>query len=261
MPRESKPHRDHYGRWRFRFRGRQYLFPAHTPEKKVFAALAALQLDESEPAAIETVADVVTAWRRIHSSTWSIYRSAPFLEWSAGRDTLSAIGPGYLIDYAEWLRRYTWNEKPLSPKTIFDSISVARSILSLARDRGLLTVMPDKPRVTKPPRRPRDIPRPLLENVMRSLPPAAARPLCFMLETGCRPGEAAGLRWEYLDFLRNVAILPQHKTAHQGKSRTIYLSAMLGGLRSTHSSAMHRILVHQKNAIASHLFLPKQRLL
>jgi len=42
--------------------------------------------------------------------------------------------------------------------------------------------------------------------------------------TGARPGEVAGLKAEDIDFVQAVAVLTHHKTAHLGKSRTIFLS-------------------------------------
>jgi len=37
--------------------------------------------------------------------------------------------------------------------------------------------------------------------------------LIFLYLTGCRPGEAAKLRWEHINFKLNLIILPDHKTA------------------------------------------------
>lgn len=41
--------------------------------------------------------------------------------------------------------------------------------------------------------------------------------------TGCRPGEVAALTAENLDLIQGVAVLSEHKTAHLGKSRVIFL--------------------------------------
>jgi integrase len=43
--------------------------------------------------------------------------------------------------------------------------------------------------------------------------------------TGARPGEIAGLRAEDLDLAQGVAILTEHKTAHFGKVRVLFLVA------------------------------------
>jgi integrase len=37
--------------------------------------------------------------------------------------------------------------------------------------------------------------------------------LIFLYLTGCRPGEAAKLRWEHINFNLNLIVLPNHKTA------------------------------------------------
>ncbi len=47
-----------------------------------------------------------------------------------------------------------------------------------------------------------------------------------MRRTGCRPGEAAGLRWRQVNLERGVVILPAHKTARTQRTplpRIIYL--------------------------------------
>jgi integrase/recombinase XerC len=52
--------------------------------------------------------------------------------------------------------------------------------------------------------------------------------------TGARPGEIAALRAEEIDYAQGVAVLTEHKTAHLGKSRILFLCpealAVLRGL-------------------------------
>ena len=47
--------------------------------------------------------------------------------------------------------------------------------------------------------------------------------LRLLFLTGARPGEIAGLKAEEVDLAQGVAVLTHHKTAHLGKSRTVYL--------------------------------------
>jgi integrase len=46
----------------------------------------------------------------------------------------------------------------------------------------------------------------------------------FLWLTGCRPSEAGGLQVEEVRWEERCAILQEHKTAHRGKVRVIYLS-------------------------------------
>jgi integrase len=48
--------------------------------------------------------------------------------------------------------------------------------------------------------------------------------------TGARPGEIAGLKAEELDLDQGVVVLTDHKTAHLGKSRVLFLSAEAVGV-------------------------------
>jgi integrase len=43
--------------------------------------------------------------------------------------------------------------------------------------------------------------------------------------TGARPGEIAGLQADDIDLAQRVAVLNEHKTAHLGKVRVLFLSA------------------------------------
>ena len=80
------------------------------------------------------------------------------------------------------------------------------------------------PRTPKPVNRPRDIDHKRLTAVFNSLPERAGVVLRFILETGCRPGEACYLLWSEVDFDRSVCILSDHKTARTGRTRTVFLS-------------------------------------
>jgi integrase len=48
--------------------------------------------------------------------------------------------------------------------------------------------------------------------------------LRFLWLTGCRPGEACSLTVDQVDWQGGTCVLRQHKTAHKGRRRVIYLS-------------------------------------
>jgi integrase len=49
--------------------------------------------------------------------------------------------------------------------------------------------------------------------------------LRYLWTTGCRPSEATGLTAEAVDWANACVVLRQHKTAHRGKARVLYLNA------------------------------------
>lgn len=62
----------------------------------------------------------------------------------------------------------------------------------------------------------------------------ASKPLKALLqllwETGARPSELASLRIGDVDFAQRIAIIKDHKNAHQGKPRTLFLTDKAVGL-------------------------------
>jgi integrase len=62
------------------------------------------------------------------------------------------------------------------------------------------------------------------QTLLRGSDPAFRRFLIFLKFTGCRPGEAASMRWENVHFDEGAVVLQEHKTARKtGRSRIIPL--------------------------------------
>jgi integrase/recombinase XerC len=83
--------------------------------------------------------------------------------------------------------------------------------------------------------------------------------LIFVWLTGCRPGEAAKLRWKHVDLEHGVAVLPEHKTIRtqkEPKPRVLPLHPrvvrLLKQLRreGEHVFLTHRKTVWNKNTLA-----------
>jgi integrase/AraC-like DNA-binding protein len=62
------------------------------------------------------------------------------------------------------------------------------------------------------------------QTLLRSSDPTFRRFLIFLKFTGCRPGEAAGMRWADVHFEKGAVVLKEHKTARKtGRPRIIPL--------------------------------------
>src|SRR5689334_4749048 len=62
------------------------------------------------------------------------------------------------------------------------------------------------------------------QTLMRGADPTFRRFLILLKFTGCRPGEAASMRWPDVHFEEGAVVLKEHKTARKtGRSRIIPL--------------------------------------
>jgi integrase len=130
--------------------------------------------------------------------------------------------PNGLRDYLAGLQR-----RGLSQWTVLKYYGYAKRICEWAVDQGWLVEMPRRPPkkdLRPPPSVPRDYSHTDLTAVFANLPQRAFRPLYFILETGCRPGEARNLRWEQVDLENAICVLRHHKTATSGLARTLTLT-------------------------------------
>jgi len=224
MPRTPKPHWfAPRSCWRFQQNGRQ--FYAKT-EALAWARLnSMLPADAARP--VELVAEAIAEYlqdrpEREHALTrfMDLY----------GAKFLGEITTRLLADFVERLKL-----QKLTPWTIRAYMSAAFSVLRWAHDRGFLETLPGKPKMPTCRANPSPIDLELLGRILRAMDTPRRRPalqvIKFRIETGCRPGEACGLRWKW--FAPDVGdhglfrIPPDHhKTGRKtGRDRVIYLTA------------------------------------
>jgi integrase len=82
------------------------------------------------------------------------------------------------------------------------------------------------------------------------------RLIWFILLTGCRPGDAAALRWEHLNWSKSIAVIPKHKTAKStGKPRKIAITSrvrrMLRRMQADPKRHPDWVFTHQRGAGAA----------
>jgi len=138
------------------------------------------------------------------------------------------LRPNGLRDYVAHLQ-----SRDLSQWTVLKYYGYAKRICEWAVEQGWLSEMPRRPGkhdLRPPPAVPRDYSHTDLNAIFAKLPRRAFKLLYFILETGCRPGEARNLRWEQVDLEHGVCVLRRHKTVRTGLARTLILTTDLIGL-------------------------------
>ncbi len=166
----------------------------------------------------ETVVEAIEAWLAANGGDWERWILKTW-DAFAGHVPLCDLKTSHLADY---LRHLQGLEQAAA--TVRHKIRMARRVLSWCVKNAYLDAMPEVPKAPKPVTRPRDIDQKRLTAAFDSLPERAGVVLRFILETGCRPGEACQLLWSEVDFDRSLCVLSQHKTAHAGRTRTLFLS-------------------------------------
>lgn len=231
MPRRPKLHRHKTGQWRARVNGRDRYYG--TDYQKA-AARFYRDLADSHPIDAEeaTVVDAVLYYQGLRPE--SIFRRnqlKPFLIWDGAR-LLRKLPKSYLSDYANWLvgRKY-------SPATVIGRTRMARAALCCAREMGWLNDVPPMPKLERPAPKYRDLPpariAEIVQKTAKSNRPWYANVLRFVVATGCRPGEACKMRWEWIDLVSKVCRVPTHKTMRYAKVRVIYLTPAAESLLRT----------------------------
>ena len=255
MPRESKPHL-HKGYWRTRINGATiYLGKDERKAKAEFHRLMRDKFKVDTSDRPETVAGIVAAWLDLNDRAAIKDRLRAFVKFAAD-EYLDDVDADLLARYHLHLKRQkalrraynkttkTWSMKPtnrrLSNETIRNYVRTAAKMLRWAHKRKWLSEAPEVPALGSSQRNDRDVGDDRLQAAFESLPDRAGRPLRFIAETGCRPGEACKLKWEYVHLDVGTCILPvgQHKSGTKtGKPRTIYLTPgaveILSGMRPT----------------------------
>ena len=207
-----------------RVNGKQhYLGKVRSDAYKRFAALIADTPTGERPASIAGAIDAYVRacpdrWRRDCLMVWARFAGAlPLVEADANA----------LEDFRDHLSKTTYkpgkNTPPrrYAPQTVRTNVKLARQCLAWCVDQGWLDAVPAMPRLPRPMRHPRDVAPDVLAKALDGAPSIFR----FILATGCRPGEARLLRWEYVDTQRGTCEIPAHKTATKtGKPRVIYLT-------------------------------------
>ncbi len=191
-----------------------------------------------------TLAVVADEWLRTHSAVklrshddnverWQ--RFADFFGRSAG---LTEVTPSRILELREKL-----NREGYAPATVNRYLALLRTVLNYAVTAGYLQASPVRrfPRgayllqETRPKRSP-----PLASNAegarlleaLRERRPEWFAYFAFLLLTGARRGEAAGLRWEDMDLARRVVTIRRSydEPPKSGEARTVPISAELAAI-------------------------------
>ena len=131
----------------------------------------------------------------------------------------------------ERLFSFEGKETRLAPSTIRSYASLLSSVFSLAVKEGLLLTNP-VPRSTLPKVPPKEAPHLEPEEIEAMLEALESEPepwrvlMHFILVSGCRRGEACGLRWSKLDFTEGTVLIDRalipvaFSTAQEGPTKT-----------------------------------------
>lgn len=223
MARSPKPHwfpaRDC---WRFQHGGKQRYFKR---ESDAWAAIA--EIEKHGGAKSDLVAEAIADFVEIRPRRAHALRA--FLDF-AGSKFLHEVTTRDLATLTAQLEA-----AGKKPWTIRQYISAAHTLLRWAYETGLLEKLPPKPKLPVARANPSPIDLDLLSRILDSfdkkIGARALAVITFRIETGCRPGEACGLKWSYLDVgasEHGIFRIPadRHKTGRKtGRDRVIYLTA------------------------------------
>lgn len=213
-------------RWHVNLKGRRYILGAAYPNavKRFAEILAEVGMSGAvAPSKVPlTVAELVEDWLRWHPGDWRRWMVRPFFDF-AGYARLHDLGDDTLDRYLRSLTRAKY-----APQTIKHMVNHAARVLTHGVESEWLARAPKMPRLPTVPREPKDIDSATLGDIGAALEnpcrARAARLIRFILETGCRPGEARGLTWRQVRYDKGICTIRDHKTRHHGKVRTIYLT-------------------------------------
>ena len=207
------------GYWYSRLDGKKsYL--SSVDENSAWKKLLELQGETTDRAKPKTMMKACEDWCTLHASTWERGRAKHFATWCHRRRLkVDAIDNDM---FARWVK---WCQAKFAPKTVRHNVYVARKILTWCQEHGWIQRIPRSPKLAKPVQRPKDLNDGQINDAWSDLRERAKRIATFVLETGCRPGEARKLHWADVDLKRNVCILSAHKTARTGRPRMIFLTA------------------------------------
>jgi integrase len=221
---------------------------------------------------VVTVGEVIVAFLgdaggRVKAKTIEWY--AEFLNPFAtrfGNGRASALTAHQAENYA---RKPTWSDS-----TRHDFLGVLVSVFKWAERAGVVASNPLQ-HVRKPAKASRGDKALISAEEYSRLVEAASRPFCLFLTvlhaTGARPGEVAAITAENFDAATGVVHLRDHKTAHLGKRRILYLPppivALLVSQREVYPSGAllrtrmgnpwgHDVLVHEMARLRRRVAVP-----
>jgi integrase len=196
---------------------------------------------------VETIAQAIEQWLIKNGTDWKRGQLVPWNRF-AGAMRLAELNEDHLVDFLTYLRKTgytrvyqkrTLNEHGKIPnarekkfeysaKNLRTMIGLAHAVLvwSAEPPRRWLDVIPRRPDDIPPPRKLyRDVARPRLREAFADLPKRSS-PICrFIVNVGCRPGEACQLQWSQVDLEGWTCRLAEHKTEEStGQDRTLYLT-------------------------------------
>lgn len=221
--------------FRLRLNGKDHYLG--TERAKAYKLASDLLTDpDSTPAlsqAPTTVAELVVAWLRAHQTeenkTFLQMVLRPWWKW-CGTTPLSDLADTHLTEYLQQLKKARTATPSQGPSRLLSNHSIQKFVryasrcLRWAVEKKFLETASPLPRLPKAVQKPRDIQPERLKLVFEKLREPSKSILTFMVATGCRPSEAINLEWSQVDLARGTCLLEGHKTAHKGKSRTIYLT-------------------------------------
>jgi integrase len=197
-------------------------------EKRARDKLADLRYEarHNPPAGSEpTVASVIDAYiesasKRLAQSTQDVnfYYLQSFAEthgWREVRECSASHVEQWLYGHEEWASDWTKNLAVRQVQTAFNWAHGKAKLIAANPFKGF-THRPGAPRRDMTADEFQAILRATKNGRRRKKPTPGARfrqLLIFLWYTGCRPGEAAKLKWTDIDFERNAIVLVRHKTA------------------------------------------------
>jgi len=198
--------------------------------------------DRPRVATPRTVPQLVAAWLIEHPGSWHRDSVKLFTTFSLGL-RFEDLKPDVLCRYAKWLekrgydrwkgrgRRKQKTHNDYAPQTITHYVDHARRVLEWGVKLELIRIKFERPKLAAAEIDPKDLTMKRVDLTAASLGGERqkwARDIFeFIIETGCRPGEARRLTWEMVDIEGGVCKFArkQHKTGKKtGRSRTIYLT-------------------------------------
>jgi len=203
---------------------------------------------QAERRAEVTLVSVADEWLRNHSAVKlrshadNVERWKRLKEFFGTEAVLSEVTPSRILELREHLR-----SEGLAPATVNRYLALLRSVLNYAVTAGYLQASPvrrfargsyllPEPHVKRSP--------PLASNAEAARLLEALRDGCrpwfgmfaFLLLTGARRGEAAGLRWADVDLSRRLVTIRRsyNSVPKSGRARTVPISTELASILTEH---------------------------